>query len=90
MPPRQRTISTSSTSSTLLVPKLSPRTPPRTPPPSENVQVTVRCRPPKKDELNNCWNLNEANKITSEDPKLKKQHQFNFGIQNNNNWFLYA
>ncbi|KAI7873353.1 P-loop containing nucleoside triphosphate hydrolase protein [Mucor mucedo] len=81
MAPRQRTISTSSNNSsvsTLSGKIVSPRTPPRTPPISENVQVTVRCRPPKKDELNNCWDLNEPNKITSIDPKLKKQHQFNF------------
>jgi hypothetical protein len=47
----------------------------------ENVQVTVRCRPPSKTENNNCWNLWEANKIISNDPRLKKQHSFNFGKQ---------
>lgn len=77
---RKRTISTQSNSSSnssapklALVPKLQPVAL------SESVQVTVRCRPPKKDELNNCWDLLEANKITSNDPKLKKQHQFTFG-----------
>lgn len=45
----------------------------------ENVQVTVRCRPPSKNETNNCWNLWETNKIQSNDPKLKKQHSFSFG-----------
>lgn len=88
---RQRTISTHSNSSNgngnsarpALVPKLQqPVTL------SESVQVTVRCRPPKKDELNNCWNLSD-NKISSEDPKLKKQHQFTFGKVYSTS-FLYA
>ncbi|KAG2234094.1 hypothetical protein INT48_000271, partial [Thamnidium elegans] len=68
-----------------LVPKLQPVTL------SESVQVTVRCRPPKKDELNNCWNLLE-NKISSNDPKLKKQHQFTFDnvFYGSNNTELYS
>ncbi|GAA5810502.1 hypothetical protein MFLAVUS_003924 [Mucor flavus] len=91
---RQRTISTHSNSSNgngnsarpALVPKLQqPVTL------SESVQVTVRCRPPKKDELNNCWNLSD-NKISSEDPKLKKQHQFTFDnvFYGSNNTELYS
>ncbi|GAA5803046.1 hypothetical protein HPULCUR_008521 [Helicostylum pulchrum] len=93
---RQRTISTHSNSSNgngngnsarpVLVPKLQqPVTL------SESVQVTVRCRPPKKDELNNCWNLSN-NKISSEDPKLKKQHQFTFDnvFYGSNNAELYS
>lgn len=45
---------------------------------AENVQVTVRCRPPNKNEYGSCWDVQQS-KIVSKDHKLKKQHEFQFG-----------
>lgn len=84
---RQRTSSTSSTStftsttttasSSTMAPikSLSKRN-------GENVQVTVRCRPPNKSEYGSCWDVQNS-KVISKDQRLKKQHEFHFGIENN-------
>lgn len=45
---------------------------------SENVQVTVRCRPPKENEHGVYWDIKQ-NKIVSKDQRNKKQHEFLFG-----------
>lgn len=59
---------------------------------SESVKVTVRCRPPNKNEHNNCWNLWEKNKILSNDPRLKKQHAYSFDnvLYGSDNHALYS
>lgn len=46
----------------------------------ENVQVTVRCRPPNKSEYSSCWDIQHS-KVISKDQRLKKQHEFHFGIK---------
>lgn len=49
--------------------------------PSENVQVTVRCRPPKENEHGVCWEVQNKQKIVSSQDyqRHKKQHEFLFG-----------
>jgi chromosomal replication initiation ATPase DnaA len=48
--------------------------------PSENVQVTVRCRPPKENEHGVCWEVQNKQKIVSSQDyqRHKKQHEFLF------------
>ncbi|CAO0797719.1 unnamed protein product [Mucor circinelloides] len=43
---------------------------------AENVQVTVRCRPPNKNEYGSCWDVQQS-KIVSKDHKLKNSMNFN-------------
>lgn len=46
---------------------------------SENIQVTVRCRPLTSNEQANYWTIGDST-IGSNDPRLKRQHEFRFGI----------
>ncbi|KAI7902099.1 P-loop containing nucleoside triphosphate hydrolase protein [Cokeromyces recurvatus] len=44
----------------------------------ENVQVTVRCRPPGRNEFNTFWEIIEDSRVCSKDNRLKRQHEFMF------------
>ncbi|GAN09436.1 kinesin family protein [Mucor ambiguus] len=57
----------------------------------ENVQVTVRCRPPNQNEYGSCWDV-QPSKIVSTDHRLKKQHEFQFDhvLYGSDNEILYA
>lgn len=79
---RKRTPSTASAVSTLSTMSMGSARPSATATSnSENIQVTVRCRPLSKKEHGNCWDIQDS-MIVSKDQKLKKQHEFLFGINN--------
>ncbi|KAK4522063.1 ribosomal 40S subunit protein S13 [Mucor velutinosus] len=94
---RQRTSSTSSTCTTLSsTPSSSTVTAMASIKSSskrhgENVQVTVRCRPPNQNEHGSCWDVQQS-KIVSTDHRLKKQHEFQFDhvLYGSDNEILYA
>ncbi|KAL9548633.1 hypothetical protein MBANPS3_005588 [Mucor bainieri] len=94
---RQRTTSTSSTCTTLSSTTSSSTVAAMAPIKSsskrhgENVQVTVRCRPPNQNEYGACWDVQQS-KIVSTDHRLKKQHEFQFDhvLYGSDNEILYA
>ncbi|KAI8080836.1 P-loop containing nucleoside triphosphate hydrolase protein [Gilbertella persicaria] len=59
---------------------------------AENVQVTVRCRPPGRHEQDNCWDIQPYKVILKEDMRLKKQQEFMFDnvLYGSDNELLYS
>ncbi|KAI8366582.1 P-loop containing nucleoside triphosphate hydrolase protein [Blakeslea trispora] len=45
---------------------------------AESVQVTVRCRPPARNEQGNCWDIESSRIALKEELRYRTQHEFMF------------